>query len=100
MSYTLADSVRDVEDFQSVGQDPLNRAAEKSLANNHRRHQVVGTVTWSLPAGFQVGAILEGRTGRPWNITTGVDNNGNTNFNDRPDLAVPGGDPTDSSHVL
>jgi hypothetical protein len=95
VSYTLADSVRDVEDFQSVGQDPLNRAAEKSLANNHRRHQVVGTVTWSLPGGFQVGAILEGRSGRPWNVTTGADNNGNTNFNDRPDLAVPGGDPND-----
>jgi hypothetical protein len=95
VSYTLADTVRDVEDFGFTGQDPLNRAAEKSLASNHRRHQAVGTVTWNLPGGLQVGAILEGRSGRPWNITTGVDNNRNTNFNDRPDLAVPGGDPRD-----
>lgn len=95
VAYTLSNTERDVEDFQSIGQDPLNRAAERSLADNHRRHQVVGTVTWNLPAGFQLGAIVEGRSGRPWNVTTGVDNNGNTHFNDRPDLAVPGGDPRD-----
>jgi hypothetical protein len=28
-------------------------------------------------------------------VTTGIDNNGDTNINDRPDLANPGGDPFD-----
>jgi hypothetical protein len=95
VSYTLSRAERDVEDFQSIGQEPLNRAAEKSLASNNRTHQVVGTITWNVPGGFQLGGIVEGRSGLPWNITTGVDNNGNSHFNDRPDLAVPDGDPRD-----
>src|SRR5262249_52366441 len=37
--------------------------------------------------------VLQARSGRPWTVTTGVDNNADTNINDRPDLAVPGGDP-------
>ena len=40
-------------------------------------------------------AILQARSGLPWTVTTGVDNNGDTFSVDRPDLAIPGGDPLD-----
>jgi hypothetical protein len=93
VSYTLSRSIRDVEDFGFQAQDQNNRAAEKGYASNHRKHQVVANVTYALPFGFQVGALLQARTGLPWNITTGVDSNGDTNQNDRPDLADPDGDP-------
>lgn len=96
-SYTLSDSVRDVEDFGFQAADQHNRAAEKALANNHRRHQVVANVTWALPFGFQLGTLVQARSGLPWTITTGSDNNSDTNVNDRPDLANPNGDPTDRS---
>lgn len=94
VSYTLARQIRDVEDFLFSGQDQLNRTAEKALADNHRTHQLVAATTWSLPAGFQIGAILQARSGLPWTVTTGTDNNGDNLFtNDRPDLVVSGGDP-------
>ena len=94
-SYTLADQVRDVEDFQSRGPNSFDRAGEKALADNHRRHQFVASLTWPLPAGFQIGTILQARSGLPWTVTTGTDNNRDTVFNDRPDLAVQDGDPAD-----
>lgn len=97
VSYTLSKQERDVEDFGFQAQDMNNRAAEKALANNHRKHQLVVNVTWALPGGFQVGAIAQARSGLPWNITTGTDSNGDTITNDRPDLANPNGDPRDRS---
>jgi hypothetical protein len=94
-SYTLSRQIRDVEDFGFQAQDHNNRAAEKGLAGNHRTHQFVATFTWALPAGFQIGALMQARSGLPWNVTTGIDNNGDTIINDRPDLVNPSGVRTD-----
>jgi Carboxypeptidase regulatory-like domain/TonB dependent receptor len=96
-SYTLSRTVRTVEGFLFLAQDQNNLDAEKGLGENHRRHQIAAHTTWTLPADFQVGLLLQARSGRPWTITTGVDNNGDTNINDRPDLAVPDGDPRSKS---
>jgi hypothetical protein len=95
VSYTLSKTLRDVEGFQFTPQDLRNLAGDKSLASNDRRHQFVGNVTFRLPWGFQLGAVAQARSGLPWTVTTGVDNNRDTFIVDRPDLAVPGGDPTD-----
>ena len=95
VSYTLAKTLRDVEGFQFTPQDLRNLAGDKSLASNDRRHQLVGNVTYRLPWGFQLGAVAQARSGLPWSVTTGIDNNRDTFIVDRPDLAVRGGDPTD-----
>jgi hypothetical protein len=94
-SYTLADAVRDVEGFLFLAQDQLNPAAERARASNNRRHQLVAHLTWRLPGDFQVAGLFSARSGTPWNVTTGRDNNLDTEQNDRPDLANPNGDPTD-----
>ena len=97
-SYTWSKNERDVEGFQFTAQDMNNLDADKGLANNHRAHQFIGNVTYQMPWGFQIGAIAQARSGNPWNVTTGTDNNRDTFTNplaDRPDLAVPGGDPYD-----
>jgi len=94
-SYTLASSIRDVEGFLFLAQDQLDPAAEKARASNHRKHQLVTHATWRLPGGVQVAGLFSVRSGTPWNVTTGRDNNGDTEQNDRPDLRVPGGDPRD-----
>jgi hypothetical protein len=96
-SYTLSRTVRTVEGFLFLAQDQNNLDAEKGLGENHRRHQIAAHTTWSLPADFQLALLLQARSGRPFTITTGVDNNRDTNINDRPDLAVPGGDPRSAS---
>jgi hypothetical protein len=95
VSYTLADSVRDVEGFLFLAQDQLNPAAEKARASNNRRHQLVTHVRWTLPGGIQVAGLFSARSGQPFNVTTGRDSNADTETNDRPDLAVPDGDPRD-----
>jgi hypothetical protein len=97
LSYTLSKQERDVEDFNFNPQDNYNRAAEKGPANNDRRHQFVANVVYPLPLDFQIGMFMQARSGLPFNITTGVDNNGDTTINDRPDLANPNGDPRDRS---
>jgi carboxypeptidase family protein/TonB-dependent receptor-like protein len=95
VSYTLSRTLRDVEGFLFLAQDQNNPAAEKGLGDNHRQHQVAAHTTWTIPGGFQIAAVAQARSGRPWTVTTGVDSNGDTNINDRPDLAVPGGNPRD-----
>jgi len=98
ISYTLSKQVRDVEDFGFQAADMSNRGAEKARANNDRRHQLVANMTWALPAGFQIGSLLQARSGLPWNVTTGTDNNRDTiTTTDRPDLLNPNGDPRDRS---
>jgi hypothetical protein len=97
VSYTLSRTIRDVEGFLFLAQDQLNPAADKSLASNNRTHQLVGRMNWALPGGFQVAGIVQYRSGTPWNVTTGRDNNGDTEQNDRPDLANPNGNRLDRS---
>lgn len=93
VSYTLSKAERNVEDFSFVAQDANNPDAEKAVSNNDRRHQVVTSVVWALPLGIQLSGVLQARSGLPWNVTTGSDNNGDQSVNDRPDLVVPDGDP-------
>lgn len=96
VSYTLSKTERDVEGFQFTAQDIRNPDADKSLANNDRRHQLVGNLTWALPWGLQVGAVAQARSGLPWTVTTGRDNNLDTfTDTDRPDIVNPNGDPLD-----
>jgi hypothetical protein len=98
ISYTFADAMRDSEDFGFYPQDQnLPLSVEKAPANTQRKHQVVANLTSTLPGGFQVAALFQARSGQPWTVTTGRDNNSDTNSNDRPDLAVPGGNPLDKS---
>jgi hypothetical protein len=42
----------------------------------------------NLPYGFTVQPFISARTGRPFNITTGTDLNGDTIYNDRPAFAT------------
>lgn len=52
-----------------------------------QRHRAALHGTVNLPAQFQVGAVLVARSGTPFDITVGRDNNRNGVANDRPDLA-------------
>ncbi|HXB74131.1 MAG TPA: TonB-dependent receptor [Candidatus Acidoferrales bacterium] len=48
------------------------------------RHRVVLSGTSDLPANFRIGLLLVASSGRPFNITTGSDDNGDGIDNDRP----------------
>jgi hypothetical protein len=51
---------------------------------------VFGNATITLPEKLQLSANLNSSGRAPYNITTGFDNNGDGNFNDRPQYAAPG----------
>ena len=93
VSYTLSRALRDVEDFQYFWMNGLNPEADKGPANNDRTHQLVVNFNCTLPAGFQIAGLASARSGLPWTVTTGIDNNKDLNITDRPNLALPGGDP-------
>ena len=58
---------------------------------------MVGRFNWMMPWDIQIAGLVQYRSGQPWNVTTGRDNNLDADgaTNDRPDLAVPEGNPLD-----
>jgi hypothetical protein len=97
VAYTLSRALRDVEDFQYFAMNELNPGADKAPANNDRLHQLVVNFNWALPAGFQIAGLASARSGLPWNVTTGIDNNKDLVINDRPNVVVPSGNPLDKT---
>jgi hypothetical protein len=51
---------------------------------------VFGNGTLNLPEKVQLSGALQAASGNHYNVTTGFDNNGDGNFNDRPQYATPG----------
>lgn len=60
------------------------------------RHLVFVSSIFNLPRKIRAAVFLNAASGRPFNITTGRDNNGDGNFNDRPSFA----DSTNSSEAF
>jgi hypothetical protein len=86
-SYTYSHTINTVE-ADSPGQDPndanqLGRF-EKADSLLDQRHRAVLSGWWQLPYRFVLGGVTTLASGRPFNITTGVDNNGDGSNSDRP----------------
>ena len=96
-TYTWSHDINTVE-WDGTGQNPNSYSClvicEKasSLLNQTNRASI--SATYSLPWGFMLSGWMEAGSGFPFNITTGVDNNGDGNTSDRPviDGAVIGRD--------
>jgi hypothetical protein len=105
-SYTWSHSIDDSSDLQTLlkPQDNNNFALERSDSLFDQRHRFVfsGVVTspdsWRSGSGFQkvfadfiLAPIFEISSGRPFNIITGVDTNGDQqSSNDRPNVTSDG----------
>jgi Carboxypeptidase regulatory-like domain/TonB dependent receptor len=105
-SYTWSHSIDDSSDLQTLlkPQDNNNFSLERSDSLFDQRHRFVfsGVVTspdsWRRGSGFQkvfadfiLAPIFEISSGRPFNIITGVDTNGDQqSSNDRPNVASDG----------
>jgi outer membrane receptor protein involved in Fe transport len=85
-SYTWSHATNNIEP-DAPGGDPndvnqLSREWADSLLD--QRHRGVLTVWRRIPFGIVVGGVATAASGRPFNITTGVDNNGDASNADRP----------------
>jgi hypothetical protein len=67
-----------------------NLSSEYGPAANDQRHQFVSGATVQLHSGLSISPYLAIASGRPFNITSGLDNNGDTVFSDRPAFGAAG----------
>ncbi|MBX7220059.1 MAG: TonB-dependent receptor [Blastocatellia bacterium] len=86
-SYTWSHTINTVEP-DAPGQDPVdaNLLGKPERANSllDQRHKAVFSGFYRFPLQFTAGSVITLATGRPYNITTGVDNNGDGANTDRP----------------
>src|SRR5262249_49765325 len=73
-------------DFNQLGEE------ERGPSLLDQRHRAVFIASYQLPYGISAGTVVQVASARAFNPTTGVDNNGDGNNNDRPviDGAVAG----------
>ncbi|HTO75038.1 MAG TPA: TonB-dependent receptor [Thermoanaerobaculia bacterium] len=86
LSYTWSHTRNDVEP-DAPGGDPNDAnllAAEWGDSLLDQRHRVVASGWWTLPWNLLGGGVIQYATPRPYNPTTGVDNNGDGANTDRP----------------
>ena len=88
-SYQWTRAFQDTDGPFTVSADSSNLAGEWGPAPV-ARHQVGAGASISLPGDITISPFLRATSAMPFNITTGMDNNGDTQFADRPALAAPG----------
>ncbi|MFN0120134.1 MAG: TonB-dependent receptor domain-containing protein [Blastocatellia bacterium] len=83
-NYTLSRTQSDADSAMSVPANNYDLRSEWGPAFTDRRHVlfVGGNVT--LPYGFRLAPFVTASSGSPYNLTTGLDDNRDTEINDRP----------------
>jgi hypothetical protein len=89
LSYTLSKATNTSEpDGNGIGPNENNLARlgeiERGPSLLDQRHRAVITVSYQFPYNFTAGTLTQLASARPFNATTGVDNNGDGANNDRP----------------
>jgi hypothetical protein len=84
VAYTLSETERNTEDFNFFPMDNRNYDLERGPASNDARHRVSAAFSVQLPWQIQAGTLIAARSKLPYNITTGADDNRDTQTNDRP----------------
>ena len=89
LSYTLSRATNTTEpDGNGIGPNEsiLSRLGEVERGPSvvDQRHRAVITFTYQFPYNFTAGTLTQLASARPFNATTGVDNNGDGANNDRP----------------
>jgi|KBSSwiStaDraftv2_1062776.scaffolds.fasta_scaffold36287_2 carboxypeptidase family protein len=83
-TYTLRWSRSDTDGLYTVAADARTLQGEYGRAGDDERHHGVLGTSLTFPHDWSVSALLTVGSGRPFNITTGLDNNGDLLFVDRP----------------
>jgi hypothetical protein len=89
VSYTLSKATNTFEpDGNGVGpnQNVISRLGDEERGPSllDQRHRAVITLSYELPFNVTVGTLTQFASARPFNATTGIDNNGDGANNDRP----------------
>jgi hypothetical protein len=95
LSYTLSKATNTTEpDGNGINNNQSNIARlgeeERGPSVVDQRHRAVVTFTYQLPYDITAGTVMQFASARPFNATTGVDNDGDGSTNDRPVVALKG----------
>jgi hypothetical protein len=82
--YTLSRTTDDTSGRFALPADNYNLRPELGRSDFDQRHRFVYAGTMELPRNIWVGMMLKLASGRPFDITTGLDDNLDTVANDRP----------------
>jgi hypothetical protein len=83
-NYVLGSAMGETDGAFSLPPDSFDLSGEWGPGRNDVRHRIRVAVNSDLPAGFRVNANLRAQSASPYNITTGVDANGDGSNNERP----------------
>jgi len=83
-NYTLSRAMDDADGPTAFPADSYSLIGERGFAARDERHQAFAGALLVLPYGLEVSPMVYFNTGRPYNITTGFDDNGDSVLNDRP----------------
>lgn len=84
INYDLAKVINDADSIFSLPSDSYNLKADRSVSVLDRRHRLSAYASLEVKKGLRIAANYYTNSPRPYNITTGFDENGDTVFNDRP----------------
>ena len=82
--YTLSRTTDDTGGIFSLPANNYDLRGERGLADFNRRHKLDFAGTYEFPREVKLSAVVNVRSGTPFNITTGSDDNHDTVANDRP----------------
>src|SRR5882724_3756762 len=88
--YTLASMHNNTDGSNSNPANPYDLVAEWGRAGGDIRHNVFVGGQVTAPWGLRITPFIAARSGAPFNILTGRDNNHDNQFSDRPSFANPG----------
>ena len=84
--YLFFDFQSDTDSSLMLPQSSYTEAGERARPLWQARHRVFVVGILNLPLKLRASVSLNAASGTPFNVTTGRDNNGDGNFNDRPTL--------------
>ncbi|PYS44792.1 MAG: hypothetical protein DMG13_33305 [Acidobacteria bacterium] len=83
-NYTFSSSYNDTDGAFGLPANNYDLRSEWARSPDNQRHHFQAGINGRLPLGISVNAFMRLNSGRPYNITTGLDDNGDTVTNDRP----------------
>ena len=88
--YTLATTHNNTDGANSNPANPYDLSTEWGRANGDFRHNLFLGGQYTAPWGLRLTPFITARSGGPFNIITGRDNNGDNQYTDRPAFAAAG----------
>jgi Carboxypeptidase regulatory-like domain len=99
-NYSLGMTKSDTDGAGSFPADNYNLAQEYGRAGIDVRHRFTFGGSFTLPWDLRINPLVIATSSRPFNITTGFDNNSDTLFNDRPAFATAASNPAFVKHTV